>query len=144
MLSLKEIALAYIIGILWGLYLELDTLIITSIFLCFYMLMFIKKFHYEILFLSIVSILGCLYIDVKIKDFDSKYIDGTNVNLNAVIISKGIENEYTYKYNCESECGDKFIVYFKKNNFCDMKIGSLVKIEGKFNLPDVARNKGRF
>lgn len=143
MLSLKVITLAYIIGILWGLYLELNTLIVTSIFLLFLWPMFFEKFHYEIILLSSISILGCLYINTRTKEYDSKYIDDMIINSNIVITSQAVENTYTYEYNCKSDCGDRFIIYFNKNSSCSFKIGDYLKIEGKFNLPDVARNKGR-
>lgn len=142
-MSLLLMTLAYIIGILWGLYLELNTLIITSIFLCFFELMFIRKFRYEIIFLAVISILGCFYVDVKIKEYDNKYMDDMNLNINVVIISQPIEDDYNYKYNCESAGGDKFIIYIKKNSSSDFKIGDSLKIKGKFILPDLARNNGR-
>ena len=143
MLSLKVITLAYCIGILWGLYLEFRTLIITSIFLCFLWLIVIKKYNFEFIIMSMVCILGAQYTVLKIKNYDRKYQDDVEINLNITIISQMIEKEYTYKYNCKSENGDKFIVYFNSKDASKFNIGDSLNIVGKFNLPDVARNRGR-
>lgn len=144
MLAISKITLAYIIGILWGLYLELNSLIITSIFLCFVWLMFIKRNNLAFIILVMVCLLGSWQGVARVKEFDEKYIEGTELKINITIISQLSEKKYTYMYNCKSENGDKFIVYFKKSDISKFKIGDSLNIIGEFNLPDVARNRGRF
>lgn len=141
MLSLNVITLAYIIGILWGLYLEFNTLIITSIFLFVLWLMFAKKFHLKVTFFCIVCIIGCLYTNINLSKYDEKYLDKSELNLIVTVISQVTEKEYTYKYNCKDEDGNKFILYFKKNIVERFEVGDKLKIIGEFNLPDTARNR---
>ncbi len=140
MLSLKWMTLAYIIGILWGLYLELNTLIVTSIFLSLFLLMFVKKYKCSFIVLSLVCILGCLYTEFKLNDYNNIYADDSKLTLSVTIISQAEEKEYTYKYNCKNEDGDKFILYLKKSKAKDFQIGDKLNITGNFNLPDIARN----
>ena len=144
MLSLNLITLAYIIGILWGLYLELNTLIVTSIFLCLLVITFTNKVKIEILIISLVCVFGAYYTSTEINKYDTTYYDGQALSLDVVVTSHFTEKAYIYKYNCKSENGDKFILYFKKNSLNQFEIGEHIKISGKFNLPDVARNKGGF
>ncbi len=144
MLSLSVITLAYIIGILWGLYLELNTLIITSIFLFLYLLTFTDKFKIYFLVVIMMCIFGCCYTTNEIRKYDNKYSDNQILNLNVTITTPCVEQDYIYKYNCKSKTGDRFILYFSKNIGNQFQIGECLKITGKFNLPDVARNRGGF
>ena len=144
MLSIIEITIALIIGILWGLYLETKFLIITSIFLYFLVLMFYKKYNLICLILLILLILSCFYTKEKIKNFDTKYADLTLVNMKITITTHSEENNYTYKYQGKNEYGDKFIFYFKKNEDAIFKVGDMFQIKGEFNLPELSQNRGGF
>lgn len=144
MLSIIEITLALIIGILWGLYLEIKFLIIALIFLYFYVLVFYKKIKFQSLILFVIIIISSIYTKNDIKKFDNKYIDDSTVKMDVIILSHLRESDYTYKYICKSKAGDKFIIYFKKKENTIFKIGDWVSINGTYNLPDVARNKGTF
>ncbi len=144
MLSIVEITLALIIGILWGLYLETKFLIIALIFLYFYILVFNKKLKFISLILFVIIIFSNIYTKNTLMKFDTKYIDDSSIIGNITILSHLQESDYTYKYNCENESGDKFIIYFKKRENSVFKIGDRVSINGTFSLPNVARNKGGF
>lgn len=144
MLSIIEITLALIIGILWGLYLEIKFLIITLIFLYFYVVVFYKKIKFQSLILFTIIIISSIYTKNDVEKFDRKYIDDSTIKMNVIILSHLRERDYTYKYTCKSEVGDKFIIYFKKKENTIFKIGDVVSINGTYNLPDVARNKGTF
>ena len=130
MLSLKVITLAYCIGILWGLYLEFSTLIITSIFLCFLWLIVIKKYNFEFIIMSMVCILGAKYTVLKIKNYDRKYQDDVEINLNITIISQMIEKEYTYK-----DDGSKVDNEKKENVYYKAKLQSIInQTTSKFEM----------
>lgn len=144
MLSIIEITFALVLGILWGLYLELRFLIITSIFLYFLVLMFYKKYNWICVILLIIAILSCFYTKEKIENYNEKYSDKLLVNMKVTIITYLEEGKYTYKYHGKNEQGDKFILYFKKNESNIFKVGEKIQVTGEFNLPDLARNRGGF
>lgn len=144
MLSIIEITLALILGILWGLYLETKFLIMASIFLYFCVLMFCKKYNLISVILLAIVVISCIYTKERIQKFDTKYLDNTLVNMNITIISHLEESEYAYKYQGKNEKGDKFILYFKKSENSIFKIGEILKVNGEFNIPELARNRGGF
>lgn len=144
MLSIFEITIAFILGILWGLYLETKFLFMASIFLYFFMLVFCNKYNLISAILLMIVLLSCNYTNQKIKDFDTKYSDDLAINMKITIITHLEERNYTYKYQGENEQGDKFIFYFEKSKNSKFKIGDIIQVIGEFSLPDVARNKGGF
>ena len=115
MLSIFEITIAFILGILWGLYLETKFLFMASIFLYFFMLVFCNKYNLISAILLMIVLLSCNYTNQKIKDFDTKYSDDLAINMKITIITHLEERNYTYKYQGKNEQGDKFIFYFEKS-----------------------------
>ena len=109
MLSIIEITLTLSLGILWGLYLETKFLIITSIFLYFFVLAFYKKYNLISVILIVVAIFTCFYTKECMKDFDTKYEDELLINMNVTIISHLEEGKYTYRYNCKQNVNIKKI-----------------------------------
>ena len=144
MLSIFEITIAFILGILWGLYLETKFLFMASIFLYFLMLVFGNKYNLISAILLMIVLLSCNYTNQKIKDFDTKYSDDLAINMKITIITHLEERNYTYKYQGKNEQGDKFIFYFEKSKNSKFKVGDIIQVIGEFSLPDVARNMGGF
>lgn len=144
MLSIFEITIVLIIGILWGLFLETKFLIITSIFLYILVLMFYSKYNLISVILIVVVIVSCLYTKEKIQNFDTKYLDGKVINMKMTIITHLEESDYTYKYQGKNEHGDKFIFYFNKKEDIILKVGDSLEIKGEFNLPEISRNRRGF
>lgn len=144
MLSIFEITIAFILGILWGLYLETKFLFMASIFLYFFVLVFCNKYNLISAILLMIVLLSCNYTNQKVKDFDTKYSDDLAINMKITIITHLEERNYTYKYQGKNEQGDKFIFYFKKSKNSKFKVGDIIQVIGEFSLPDVARNMGGF
>lgn len=144
MLSVFEITIALIIGILWGLYLETKFLIITSVFLYFLVLMFYKKYNLMSIILLTIVIASCFYTKEKIENFDMKYLEDKEINMKITIITHLEESDYTYKYHGENQEGDKFVLYFKKSENAIFKVGDFLQIKGEFILPELERNRGGF
>ena len=153
MLSIVMIALAYIIGIAWGLYLEFGILVIALIFFALIMLMIIifnnkfiniSKYFCYVIMLCGIFLAGYFYTNYKISIYSKKYIEGEIV-LSCTTISHITEGDYYYKYYVKNEEGDKFLIYIKKTtNDTEFEIGTRLNLIGKFELPDIARNKGGF
>lgn len=144
MLSIFEITIALIVGILWGLYLETSFLFIASIFLYILVLKFYKKYNLIYVILLIIAILSSFYTKEKLEIFDTRYSENLFVNMNITITSHLEESDYTYKYNGKNEKGEKFIFYFKRSENSIFEVGENLNIEGEFNLPELARNRGGF
>lgn len=153
MLSIITVTLAFIFGTLWGLYLEINFLIIVSFFMCLLMLiLFIFKDKFKILLtyyiprvlmLIIIFLIGCFYTKYKMNIYDSRYVEGEQ-NGKFTIISHATETSYYYKYYAKNNKKDKFVVYFKKDNLKPFDIGTTLYINGKFEIPNTARNNGGF
>lgn len=144
MLSIIEITIALIIGILWGLYLETKFLIITSIFLYVLVLLFCNKYTFISTLLFVIAIISCVYTKGKIEDFDTKYLDEDIANMKITIITNLEESSYMYKYHGKNKEGDIFLFYFSKCDDTIFEIGDYLQIKGEFNLPEIVRNRGGF
>lgn len=158
MLSIISITLAFTIGIAWGLYIEFNILVLALIFLLFIFIMLIvfknkftwlnKNFISFIILLAIFWI-GYLYTLNIIGVFDFKYKPG-ELNQTLTIISQFTESAYYYKYYAKNAHNDKFILFFKKankikdNKKIQFEQGTILDIEGDYELPNIARNRGGF
>lgn len=149
MLSVITITLAYILGIIWGLYLEFNILKLVLIFLFICVLCFIlrkkelNKIFFNSIILFLVFIIGIFYVKYKINNYNSKYITG-EFNDTIQIISHKSETDYYYKYYAKNSNKDKFIIYFKKGSNTIFDIGAKVSVKGEFSLPNGSRNTGGF
>ena len=143
-----------IIGIIWGLYLNTSTILFFLIVLtCFFILFrkrvrFINKiYRYLKLVLKInviitlfVSIfLSALYTEFKKMQYE-KINDVESIILTGEIKSSQKENKYSYSYKILIE--DKlYILYTKtKNGAKEFEYGDIVKLLGKIEAPEDARN----
>lgn len=142
------ISIGTIIGIIYGLYLEISVVlfIFTGIVLG---IVIIKnqRIYYSILkrrraliiiTLSIlISNTYLNYVNSKYEKFYDKMQE--NISLEAIIISEKTELEYYYSYTIKSK-NKKFILYVKKKESKNLKYGMKIKINGEFIEPEEARN----
>lgn len=144
MLSIYGITLAFLMGIIWGIYLELKILSIFLIFCFLVTLILLNENLNKVLVLIIICLIGATYANYKVYVYNFKYKDEEEMNITVTIISNREETEYYYRYNCKSSNQDKFKLYFKKNDDNLFKIGDILNINGTFSLPEIARNKGGY
>lgn len=138
------ITLAFLIGIIWGICLELKFLSMSLIFLSVFALFFLNKYYKTILVLLPLCLIAAIYTKIQLDTFDNKYVDEIILELEVTILTHKEESEFYYKYTCKANNRDKFILFFRKNNRNIFRIGDKLKIKGEFALPDVARNRGGF
>lgn len=150
MLSTITLTSAFTIGIAWGLYVESFLLLALIFFVIIFFIicmrnkfLFVEQHISSIIVLIIVLFCGFLYVTIKQKDFDSKYLNG-GVDFRITIISQCDETKYKHKYKCVNEDGDKFIILFDKKENTIFNIGDSVHIIGNFEMADVSRNEGGF
>lgn len=136
MIPIMLYCLAYVLGILWGLYTECMALF--CLILCF---LIMKQKWKVIVICIIVFILAGCYTRFKISMYDNKYNDG-DIIINAKIISDVIEKENTNSYILKSDSNDKFIMYVDKEK--ELKYGMKIIVEGEYDLPDTSRNRGGY
>lgn len=147
-----------IIGIIGGMYLKVNTILlfIMCIFLCFlvsnkkikrYIKVLIKI---QAIFFFIVTIIASY---VYTKKIESKYEilkEGETGEIIATIKSNPIEKEYVFAYTIKIKevQGIKninCILYFKKeNNNLLLSYGDIINLKGKIELPSEVRNYGGF
>ena len=138
------ITLAFLIGIIWGIYLELKFLSISLIFLSIFMLMFFRNFCGHIFIMLSLCLIAATYTNFQLIEFDNKYVDKINLSLEVTMLTHKEESEFYYKYTCRAKNKDKFILLFRKKNTNIFHIGDKLNINGEFTIPDVARNRGGF
>lgn len=143
MIHIVLICLAYIVGIIWGLYLSLNLGIVffcLNICVCF----LFKKYLYKKMFfiiLLIIFLLGLFYSKFKLEDYQNKY-NGGEINTTIKILSLNKNTEYYLAYICKNENADKFIIYFPKE--MDIEIGQVFYVNASFEKPTEMRNRGGF
>lgn len=101
-------------------------------------------FKTDIIIIFIISMLiSVFYVKIKNRDFE-KIIPGERKGLVGKIQSDPKENEYTYSYKIRID--DKlYILYLKKKNGAkEFEYGDIIKLDGKLELPEEARNFGGF
>ena len=144
-MSVISITLAYILGIKWGLYQDVNVLVGLSIFLFIFTLIY-KKQKFEIItILAIISLSGCIYSKYKFNYMSSLYKE-TEYQMNVTVISHESvsSSEYSYKYLVKNEKNHKFNIYVKCKGENLFEIGYKLKIIGEFDKPNEARNYGGF
>ncbi len=144
MLHIVLITLAYIVGIIMGLYLRLNlSIVLFCLIVLIYAILKSKiKLNSKIFILIIfISIIGILWGHFKFQNFKSKYSDG-QVDMKVKIIKLNAEKEYYKVYVCKNEKKDKFLIYIP--NEYNAKIGDLLYVKATFEKPSVAKNRGAF
>lgn len=136
MIPIVLIALAYVLGVLWGLYNKCIALF------CLILCLSLINQKWKVIIISIVVfVTGFLYTSFRIKKFDYKYSSGP-ITLKLEIISEAIEKSKTNSYIAKNDNNDKFIIYISKEEKIDY--GMIVEINGELEIPDTARNRGGF
>lgn len=148
-----EIVLGYIIGILWGLYLDISIVLLYIIILFIIKLIsFTRIYKYiklilkptTIILIIISSLISNLILINQNKKYEKLFKQIEDVNIIGKVVDNGIKKEYTNRYkikieklNDKQEYKDTYIYLQYKGN---LEYGDLVCIKGEFREPDVARN----
>ena len=137
-----------IIGIIYGLYLEISIAftIILVILLVFLIqikrkriVYFILKRRKQILIILISMIIFLIYIQVLNHKYNDTYKKiPQNINTYATVISDADETEYYNKYIIKIN-NKRFIAYVNKNNI-SINYGDYIKLEGIYEEPSEQRN----
>lgn len=136
MIPIVLIALAYVLGVLWGLYNKCIALF------CLILCLSLINQKWKVIIISIVVfVTSFLYTSFRIKKFDYKYSSGP-ITSKLEIISEAIEKSKTNSYIAKNDNNDKFIIYISKEKNIDY--GMIVEVNGEFEIPDTARNRGGF
>lgn len=139
------VAIGCILGILYGLYLEISVAL--SVILLILGLIAIKKskkilvkiYKQKKTIIVIVITIVCfaLYISVQKNQYEKFYLnDGKDIVIDAIIVSSeydtGYYSKYTVKFN-----GKKLILYTTNDS---LKYGMKIRIYGRYIKPEDARN----
>ena len=142
MRNIVAICIAYIIGIIVGLY----SLYIALLFFVFTMIVVIINRFYKVLnknlFITLCAffIIGIVLSNYKMQVLQNKYSGTFN---DSAIVTEFLESgDYYNKYLIINSNNDKFILYAKHT----FKINErdLIEFKGEFKRPQTARNKGCF
>ena len=147
MLYITLVCIAYILGILWGLFLT-KVGYSPFILLIFAILVYFMKYpqfnkrnaiKYFCLLLIVVA--GLINTRIKINDFENKFVNKSQYSFTGYIERK-ISNGPRYdKYLFKSDDKEKFIIYIL-NNY-EIKEDNRVSFKSSFQKPSHARNHGR-
>ena len=163
------IALGFILGILWGIYLKISVFLIFFISLIiFFLIKTIKPktrilkslFRYfniilkpNVIILFLISTIISNYYTIYLnKKFDMIYkLNNKDIIISGTIISNVEENDYYDKYiikidslyENKTKKNINFIVLLKKDKK-KYQFGDLIKINGKYIKPNEQRNYGGF
>lgn len=141
------ITVSYIIGILWGLYLEISIVPFSIIsFIILWVLHKqnkIKKYIKIINIIVIVITISSTIIEYKERKYE-KITNSISENIKCVgvVISEGKETEYYYNYIVKVH-NIHILVRCKKNKnmqYNKLEFGDKIALEGNFEKPSVRRN----
>lgn len=147
------IVLGYIIGILWGLYLDISIVLLYIIMLFIIKLIsFTRIYKYiklvltpiTIILIIMSSLISNLILINQNKKYERLFNKIDDVKIIGKVVDNGIEKEYTNRYKIKIEKLNENHEY--KNTYIylqykgKLEYGYLVYIEGKFQEPDEARN----
>ncbi len=157
MLYISFICIAYILGILWGLNLNILSLAPIFLFIIICMLFKIitnyynnnlitnnitKYFNYKIILAFLISILlGLTNTYYKESTFKNKYNEGLIEDIGEIIEIKS-KADYYNKYLIKLKNGDKMLFYYHGDE--DIKLNSIINFKGKYKAPLGIRNKGGY
>lgn len=144
MLHIMLISLAYIVGIIIGLYLEIKlSIVFFCLIVCLYII-FKNEIQINkqiIIIVLLVFIIGAIYSYFRFCDFNSKYSEGES-DMKVELIKFNAEKEYYYVYVCKNNFNDKFLIYIPKDY--KVKVGDILETKVTFEKPSIARNRGAF
>lgn len=151
--AIVTILLGYIIGILWGLYLNISIVFLyLIIFLIFKIISFTRIFKYvkllintiTIILIIISSLISNLILINQNKKYENLYRGINEVEIIAKVIDNGIQKEYTNTYKIKIELLNNSTkhknTYVYLNCKDNLQYGDLLHIKGSFEEPDIARN----
>ena len=146
---LLEITIAYIIGIIGGLYKNIIFIVpLFVIYMCFLYKLNIKGIIKNIVIIFLAFIIGFINILSLENSFENIYKDEQELEIVATIISSKKESKNSISYEIKVENGKyaktKLILYVTKTNNIDYEYGDKIFIKGIYKEPEIARNYGGF
>lgn len=137
-------AIAYINGILIGVYLSKSIPLFVILSIIVSLITSFKKNTYRnaICMYLIVMCISSIYVYNKNLNYESKYkkYDNKNISIEGTIISDIEEKEYNYTFTIRTK-DDYFLVNLKKNKEeISLKYGDKLQISGEYQEPNKARN----
>ena len=146
---LFNIIIAYILGIIGGLF--------KNIFLIVPFLMFIffiikyknkKNFIKKAIIIIIASIISFINIIKQEENYNNIYKDEEDLNVTVIIVSNKEEKDNFYSFNVKICDGNfkntKLIMQVKKKDTINLEYGDKIYIKGTYKKPNEARNFGGF
>lgn len=137
-------AIAYINGILIGVYLSKSIPLFVILSIIVSLITSFKKNTYRnaICMYLIFMCISSIYVYNKNLNYESKYkkYDNKNISIEGTIISDIEEKEYNYTFTIRTK-GDYFLVNLKKNKEeISLEYGDKLQISGEYQEPNKARN----
>lgn len=137
-------AIAYINGILIGVYLSKSIPLFVILSIIVSLITSFKKNTYRnaICMYLIVMCISSIYVYNKNLNYESKYkkYDNKNISIEGTIISDIEEKEYNYTFTIRTKDG-YFLVNLKKNKEeISLEYGDKLQISGEYQEPNRARN----
>lgn len=137
-------AIAYINGILIGVYLSKSIPLFVILSIIVSLITSFKKNTYRnaICMYLIVMCISSIYVYNKNLNYESKYkkYDNKNISIEGTIISDIEEKEYNYTFTIRTK-DDYFLVNLKKNKKeISLEYGDKLQISGEYQEPNKARN----
>lgn len=137
-------AIAYINGILIGVYLSKSIPLFVILSIIVSLITSFKKNTYRnaICMYLIVMCISSIYVYNKNLNYESKYkkYDNKNISIEGTIISDIEEKEYNYTFTIRTK-DDYFLVNLKKNKEeISLEYGDKLQIFGEYQEPNKARN----
>ena len=136
MIPIVIITIAYVLGILGGLYKICIVPFCLVLCICF----FKTKERKIIIFSMILFLFGIIYAGIKINAYDNKYLPD-EIEEAYTVISEPIEKDNSNSYIVKNKNKDKFILYLDKDKI--IRYGSKILVNGNLKLPEVSRNRRR-
>ena len=153
------IMIAYILGIIWGLYIKN----IVPLFIIIIAITLIKKTklnkyikllisNKKLILMIIIFLLSFTYILVLEKSFKTKYKNiQTEIKVEGIIVSNVKEKEYKNEYiikvksiNLNKKYNNTHLKLSIKNNKNKLEYGDKIIFTGEFQEPEIQRNYGGF
>ncbi len=147
------ISIAYIIGIITGLTLDIALSLVSFFMVICAML----GWHFKrkgqnrkedkdrlvyLLGAIVFLFFGIVYSKIRLCDFETRYKEGA-IDTKGKILSAGKESRYYQQYLFQNERGNQFLLYIKKEVTTYTENTSL-RVRGEFQKPDGQRNSGGF
>lgn len=142
MIPIILVCASYIIGIIWGLYLNICLGIVLFCLLLFIVCkVYIKIDFKKAVCLLLIFIIGVSYIQIKSYKIEKLYQEG-KITVIAEILSEPEILNYYQTFIVRLNDGNKSKVYIPKN--VDVNFGETIQITGVLEKPEGARNEGGF